>query len=68
MVSDPFTKAMKPDRLIATLETGVLDLRPTDESLAIKARNRELRKQARKTDHDERDPGTGPFETEQTDD
>ena len=30
-------------RLNGTLSTGIFDMRPTEESLAIKAKNRELR-------------------------
>ena len=41
------TKAMKPDRLAVTMETGNLDLRPTPKSLAIKEKNRQAR-QAKK--------------------
>ena len=44
MIADPLTKAMKADRLISTITTSLLDLRPTPESLAIKARNKTLRK------------------------
>ena len=47
MIADPLTKAMKPDRLLNTMETGVLDLRPTPESLAIKEKSRKAR-QAKK--------------------
>ena len=47
MVADPLTKAMKPDRLLNTMETGVLDLRPTPESLAIKEKNRKARQAKR---------------------
>ena len=44
MIADPLTKSMDPTRLVETLMTGKLDLRPTPESLAIKAKNRQLRK------------------------
>jgi hypothetical protein len=44
MIADPLTKSMDPTRLVDTLMTGKLDLRPTPESLAIKAKNRQLRK------------------------
>ena len=37
MIADPLTKSMDPTRLVDTLMTGKLDLRPTPESLAIKA-------------------------------
>ena len=40
MVSDCLTKTMISSRLNETLSTGVFDLRPTEESLAIKAKNR----------------------------
>ena len=46
MIADPLTKAMKPDRLLQTMETGALDLRPTPESLAIKEKNRKARQNA----------------------
>ena len=44
MLADPLTKAMLPDRLDTTMMTGKLDLRPTQESLMIKERNRASRK------------------------
>ena len=44
MIADPLTKAMDPTRMVNTLMTGQLDLRPTPESLAIKEKNRQLRK------------------------
>ena len=44
MIADPLTKSMDPTRLVTTLMTGQLDLRPTPESLAIKEKNRKLRK------------------------
>ena len=47
MLADPLTKKMLPDRLVKTMETGVFDMVPTPESLAIKARNRELRQNAK---------------------
>ena len=47
MITDPLTKVMKADRLITTMTTGVFDMTPTPESLAIKSRNRELRRTAR---------------------
>ncbi len=46
MLADPLTKAMKTDRLDATLRTGRFDLRPTAESLMIKERNRACSKAA----------------------
>ena len=44
MLADPLTKVMQPDRMAETFETGIFDMHPTEESLAIKARSRELRK------------------------
>ena len=44
MIADPLTKAMKPGRLVESMESGILDLRPTAESLAIKEKNRKYRK------------------------
>ena len=44
MIADPLTKAMDPTRMVNTIMTGQLDLRPTPESLAIKEKNRQLRK------------------------
>ena len=38
MLADPFTKQMAADRLVATMETGHFDIRPTAESWMIKAR------------------------------
>ena len=40
MLSDCFTKTMTSCRLIEIVSTGIFDTRPTEESLAIKARNR----------------------------
>ena len=47
MIADPLTKAMSCDRLSRTLSTGVLDLKPTEESLYIKEKNKVIRKKAR---------------------
>ena len=44
MIADPLTKAMTCERLKSTMRTGVFDMRPTAESLMIKAKNRESRK------------------------
>ena len=44
MIADPLTKTMAATRLEDTLMTGLLDLRPTEESLLIKAKNRASRK------------------------
>ncbi len=48
MIAAPLTKAMAGDRMMAALGTGVLDLQPTPESLATKARNRGSRRKAKK--------------------
>ena len=47
MVADPLTKAMSDERLGCMLRTGVLDLRPTPESLFIKEKNKVVRKNAK---------------------
>ena len=44
MIADPLTKAMSCERLSSTMRTGVFDMRPTPESLMIKAKNRASRK------------------------
>ena len=44
MLADLLTKSMKPDRLLEALESGILDLRPTSDSLMIKAKNQQYRK------------------------
>ena len=46
MMADPLAKTMAATRLEDTLMTGLLDLRPTEESLFIKAKNRASRKKA----------------------
>ena len=46
----PLTKAMSGERLVQTLATGQLDLRPTAESLIIKEKNRRLRKEKKVKD------------------
>ena len=48
MIADPLTKLMNADRMTKTLETGIFDMTPTDESLRIKERNRECRSALRK--------------------
>ena len=48
MIADPLTKAMFGDQMMAATGTGVLDLQPTPESLAMKARNSECRQKAKK--------------------
>ena len=50
MIADPLTKVMAGDRMMAALGTGVLDLQPTPESLAIQARNFESRQKAKKAE------------------
>jgi len=47
MIADPLTKTMAATRLEETLTTGLLDLRPTEESLLIKAKNRASRKKTK---------------------
>ena len=47
MIADPFTNTMAATRLEDTLMTGLLDLRPTEESLLIKAKNRASRKKTK---------------------
>ena len=47
MLADPFTKAMNCERLVATMETGNFDIRPTAESLMIKEKNRVARRSAK---------------------
>ena len=47
MIADPLTKTMAATRLEDTLTTGLLDLRPTEESLLIKAKNRASRKKTK---------------------
>ena len=47
MIADPLTKTMAATRLEDTLMTGLLDLRPTEESLLIKAKNRASRKKTK---------------------
>ena len=43
MLSNCSTKTMTSCRLNETLSTGIFDMRPTEESLAIKAQNRKWR-------------------------
>ena len=47
MIADPLTKTMSATRLENTMTTGFLDLRPTEESLMIKAKNRASRKKSK---------------------
>ena len=55
MIADPLTKSMDPTRLVNTLTTGKLDLRPTPESLAIKEKNRQLRKNKKESERREKE-------------
>ena len=43
MLSGCLTKTLTSCQLTATLSTGIFDMRPTEESLAIKAKNRKWR-------------------------
>ena len=43
MLSDCLTKTMTSGRLNETLSTGIFDMRPTEESLAIRTKNRKCR-------------------------
>ena len=47
MIADRLTKTMKADRLLQCMSTGFLDLRPTEDSLAIKEKNRVARAEKR---------------------
>jgi hypothetical protein len=47
MLADPLTKPMGAERLVETFRTGVFDMIPTAESLMIKNKNREARKNMR---------------------
>lgn len=48
MLAGPLTNAMAADQLVATMETGPFDIRPTAESLMIKEKNRAARNVARR--------------------
>ena len=50
MIADPLTKVMKTDILDNAMATGGFDMRPTAESLMIKAKNRELRRKPKVDD------------------
>ena len=50
MLADPLTKGMGAERLVATMTTGVFDMRPTAESLMIKEKNRAARKKMKNKD------------------
>jgi len=47
MLADPLTKVMAADRLMQAFATGIFDMRPTEESLMIKSRNRASRQKKR---------------------
>ena len=47
MLADPLTKAMKADSMVQNFMTGRFDMRPTEESLMIKEKNRQSRKKAK---------------------
>ena len=47
MLADPLTKAMNSDALGKVMTTGVFDMKPTEESLMIKEKNRLSRKKAK---------------------
>ena len=53
MLADPLTKNMKPDRLLKFLESGLLDLEPTPESLVAKMMKQKQRKAVREAKQDE---------------
>ena len=46
MLADPLTKSMNSDVLGKVMMTGVFDMKPTEESLMIKEKNRKIRKRA----------------------
>ena len=50
MLADPLTKSMSCDRLASTMRTGLFDMRPTPESLMIKAKNRAARQASKAKD------------------
>jgi hypothetical protein len=56
MIADPLTKVTNADRMSKTFETGIFDIVPTAESLAIKERNRETRKGQRKAKSEKPEP------------
>ena len=47
MLADPLTKSMNSDVLGKTMMTGLFDMKPTEESLMIKEKNRVSRKKAK---------------------
>ena len=44
MIADPLTKAMKPDRLREFMDSGLLDLNPTAESVLAKMQKQKARR------------------------
>lgn len=56
MIADPLTKVMGADRMMKTFETGIFDMTPTAESLAIKERNRQARKSQRNAKSEKPEP------------
>ena len=67
LVADPLTKAMSAERLETMLQTAVLDLNLTPESLFIKEKNKVVRKNAREkkkstTAHNHTPDGTADTE------
>ena len=47
MLADPLTKAMVSDTMVRTMTTGQWSMKPTAESLMIKAKNRASRKKGK---------------------
>ena len=47
MIADPLTKNMKPHRLLEFLDTGLLDLEPTPESVISKMMKQKQRRHAK---------------------
>ena len=62
MIADPLTKVMNADRMTKTFETGIFDMTPTEESLRIKARNRECRGALRKKTKNKKNTSAEEFE------
>ena len=46
MVADPLTKRMKADRLVETLATGMLSLKPTPEAILAKMAKQKARRKS----------------------
>ena len=47
MLADPLTKSMNSDAMGKVMMTGVFDMKPTEESLMIKEKNRLSRRKAK---------------------